>query len=212
MRLVVSCGITRRGGNNDRLSTLWREVISLAGFARPFSSRGLKRTGATMKIKVRSLAIALAIAIPIAVTVSAKSSAAPINGTSIKATARAVTTDVRYKRGGVMPTLRTGAIPAIIRTGAIPAIIRTGAIRPIILTMEPTTTDITAQLARRDRASAPLRQHPGLTRGRVCLIDKIPRAHEGWRVLVANRRRPPGDPRSSPPSTYPMDGFSYCPC
>jgi hypothetical protein len=23
-------GITRRGGNNDRLSTLWREVISLA--------------------------------------------------------------------------------------------------------------------------------------------------------------------------------------
>ena len=27
-------GITRRGGNNDRLSTLWREVISLAGVAR----------------------------------------------------------------------------------------------------------------------------------------------------------------------------------
>jgi len=24
-------GITRRGGNNDRLSTLWREVISLTG-------------------------------------------------------------------------------------------------------------------------------------------------------------------------------------
>ena len=30
-------GITRRGGNNDRLSTLWREVISLAGVARSFS-------------------------------------------------------------------------------------------------------------------------------------------------------------------------------
>jgi hypothetical protein len=27
-------GITRRCGNNDRLSTLWREVISLAGVAR----------------------------------------------------------------------------------------------------------------------------------------------------------------------------------
>ena len=30
-------GITRRGGNNDRLSTLWREVISLAGVARSSS-------------------------------------------------------------------------------------------------------------------------------------------------------------------------------
>ena len=30
-------GITRRGDNNDRLSTLWREVISLAGVARSFS-------------------------------------------------------------------------------------------------------------------------------------------------------------------------------
>jgi hypothetical protein len=30
-------GITRRGGNNDRLSILWREVISLAGVAKPFS-------------------------------------------------------------------------------------------------------------------------------------------------------------------------------
>jgi hypothetical protein len=30
-------GITRRGGNNDRLSTLWQEVISLAGVARSFS-------------------------------------------------------------------------------------------------------------------------------------------------------------------------------
>jgi hypothetical protein len=30
-------GVTRRGGNNDRLSTLWREAISLAGVARSFS-------------------------------------------------------------------------------------------------------------------------------------------------------------------------------
>jgi hypothetical protein len=33
-------GITRRGGNNDLLSTLWREVISLAGVTRSFSSGG----------------------------------------------------------------------------------------------------------------------------------------------------------------------------
>ena len=39
---IPRCGITRRGGNNDRLSTLWREVISLAGVARSFSSGGLK--------------------------------------------------------------------------------------------------------------------------------------------------------------------------
>jgi hypothetical protein len=50
-----------------------------------------------MKIQVRSLAIALAIAIPIAVAATAKSSAAPINGTSIKAAVPAVTTDVRYR-------------------------------------------------------------------------------------------------------------------
>lgn len=29
-------GVTRRGGNNDRLSRLWREVISIAGVARAF--------------------------------------------------------------------------------------------------------------------------------------------------------------------------------
>jgi hypothetical protein len=33
-------GITRLGGNNDRLSTLWREMISLAGVARSFWSGG----------------------------------------------------------------------------------------------------------------------------------------------------------------------------
>ncbi len=31
-------GVKRRGGNNDRLSTLWREAISLAGVARSFSN------------------------------------------------------------------------------------------------------------------------------------------------------------------------------
>ena len=58
-----------------------------------------------MKIQVRSLAIALAIAIPIAVAATAKSSAAPINGTSIKAAIPAVT-DVRYqvRRGHPYPS------------------------------------------------------------------------------------------------------------
>ena len=50
-----------------------------------------------MKIQVRRLAIALAIAGPLAVAATAKSSAAPINGTSIKAAVPAVTTDVRYR-------------------------------------------------------------------------------------------------------------------
>ena len=55
-----------------------------------------------MKIQVRSLAIA----VPIAVAATAKSSAAPINGTSIKATIPAVTTDVRYqvRRGHPYPS------------------------------------------------------------------------------------------------------------
>ena len=59
-----------------------------------------------MKIQVRSLAIALAIAVPIAVTATAKSSAAPINGMSIKAAVPAVTTDVRYqvRRGHPYPS------------------------------------------------------------------------------------------------------------
>ena len=50
-----------------------------------------------MNIQVRRLAIALAIAGPLAVAVTAKSSAAPINGRSIKAAVPAVTTDVRYR-------------------------------------------------------------------------------------------------------------------
>ena len=37
-------GITRRGGNNDPLSTLWREVISLAGVARSFSKASCTET------------------------------------------------------------------------------------------------------------------------------------------------------------------------
>ena len=50
-----------------------------------------------MKIQVRSLAIALAVAGPLTVAATAKSSAAPINGMSIKAAVPAVTTDVRYR-------------------------------------------------------------------------------------------------------------------
>ena len=59
-----------------------------------------------MKIQVRCLAIALAIAVPIAVSATTKSSAAPINGTSIKAAVPAVTTDVRYqvRRGHPYPS------------------------------------------------------------------------------------------------------------
>jgi hypothetical protein len=57
-----------------------------------------------MKIQVRSLAIALAIAVPIAVATTAESSAAPINGTSIKAAVPAVTTDVRYRVRRGYPT------------------------------------------------------------------------------------------------------------
>ena len=50
-----------------------------------------------MKIQVRRLAIALAMAGPLAVAATAKSSAAPVNGMSIKAAVPAVTTDVRYR-------------------------------------------------------------------------------------------------------------------
>ena len=50
-----------------------------------------------MKIQVRSLAIALAIAGPLTVAATAESSAAPINGMSIKAAIPAPTTDVRYR-------------------------------------------------------------------------------------------------------------------
>jgi len=50
-----------------------------------------------MKIQVRSIAIALAIALPMAVTATATSSAAPMNGTWIKAAVPAVTTNVRYR-------------------------------------------------------------------------------------------------------------------
>jgi hypothetical protein len=57
-----------------------------------------------MKIQVRGLAIALALAVPIAVAATANSSAAPINGMSIKAAVPAVTTDVRYRVGRGYPT------------------------------------------------------------------------------------------------------------
>ncbi|SDJ36600.1 hypothetical protein SAMN05216338_104741 [Bradyrhizobium sp. Rc2d] len=59
-----------------------------------------------MKVQIRSLAIALAIAVPLALAATAKSSAAQINGTSIKAATPAVTTDVRYqvRRGHPHPS------------------------------------------------------------------------------------------------------------
>jgi hypothetical protein len=53
-----------------------------------------------MKIQVRNLAIA----VPIAVAATVESSAASINGTSIKAAAPAVTTDVRYRVRRDYPT------------------------------------------------------------------------------------------------------------
>jgi hypothetical protein len=50
-----------------------------------------------MKTQIRSLAVALAVAVPIAVVATADSSAAPINGTSIKAGVPTGTTAVRYR-------------------------------------------------------------------------------------------------------------------
>lgn len=61
-----------------------------------------------MTIQFRSLAIALAISVPIALMTKAESSAAPSNGTSIKAAVPAVTIDVRYhvRRGRPYPWYR----------------------------------------------------------------------------------------------------------
>ena len=50
-----------------------------------------------MKTQVSRFAIAFANAVSLAVAATAKSSAAPINGMSIRAAAPAVTTDVRYR-------------------------------------------------------------------------------------------------------------------
>jgi hypothetical protein len=76
-----------------------------------------------MKIQVRGLAIALALAVPIAVAATTNSSAAPINGTSIKAAVPAVTTDVRYRVRRGYPTYNS----------YYPAYVRIGAIRPITI-------------------------------------------------------------------------------
>ena len=51
-----------------------------------------------MKIQVRRLAVALVVAGPLAMAGATKSSAAPMNGGSIKAAAPTVKTDVRYRR------------------------------------------------------------------------------------------------------------------
>lgn len=50
-----------------------------------------------MKIQARRLAVALVVAGPLAMAGAAKSSAAPMNGTSTKAAAPAATIDVRYQ-------------------------------------------------------------------------------------------------------------------
>jgi hypothetical protein len=63
---------------------------------RPERTVALTQIGDSMKIQVRRLAIALAIASPLAMIAAAESSAAPINGVSIKAAAPAVSTEVRY--------------------------------------------------------------------------------------------------------------------
>jgi hypothetical protein len=57
----------------------------------------LTRIGDSMKIQIRRLAVALVVAGPLAMAGAATSSAAPINGTSIKAAVPAVVTDVRYR-------------------------------------------------------------------------------------------------------------------
>ncbi|MHC4042898.1 hypothetical protein [Bradyrhizobium sp. 23AC] len=99
---LTALGIEQHG-NNDRLSTRWREVISIADVAKLFSLGSPTRKGATMKTQVRTLAAALAIAVPIAIVSTAESSAAPINGTSIKAAVPTGTTDVRYRRSHPFP-------------------------------------------------------------------------------------------------------------
>ena len=50
-----------------------------------------------MKIQFRRLAVALVVAGPLAMAGAATSSAAPVNGTSIKAAVPAATIDVRYR-------------------------------------------------------------------------------------------------------------------
>jgi len=75
-----------------------------------------------MKIQVRRLAIAVAIAVPLAVAATAQSSAAPINGMSIKAAVPAVTTDVRYRAYRDNPYASYSGYPPITTTTDIPTI------------------------------------------------------------------------------------------
>jgi hypothetical protein len=72
-----------------------------------------------MKIQVRRL-VALAIAGPLALTTTAKSSAAPINGISIKAPAP-VTTDVRYRARRDYPYPSDGDYPTHYSYGVYPS-------------------------------------------------------------------------------------------
>jgi hypothetical protein len=68
-----------------RRTSVWRRTIALT------------RIGDSMKIQVRRLAVALAVAGPLAMAGAAQSSAAPMNGKSIKAAAPAAMIDVRYR-------------------------------------------------------------------------------------------------------------------
>jgi len=70
-----------------------------------------------MKIQVRNLTIALAIAGPLTVAATAKSSAAPINGMSIKAAVPAPTTDVRYRANRDYPYASHWSYPTYYEYG-----------------------------------------------------------------------------------------------
>ena len=70
-----------------------------------------------MKIQVRNLAIARAIAGPLTVAATAESSAAPINGMSIKAAIPAPTTDVRYRANRDYPYASYRSYPTYYYNG-----------------------------------------------------------------------------------------------
>lgn len=74
-----------------------------------------------MKTQVRGLAAALAIAVPIAIVSTAESSAAPINGTSIKAAVPTGTTDVRYRVRRSPPYHQHWGYPAYYSSWGYPA-------------------------------------------------------------------------------------------
>jgi|ERR1700744_1664264 hypothetical protein len=74
-----------------------------------------------MNIQVRRLVVALVIAGPLALATTAKSSAAPINGMSIKASVPAVTTNVRYRARRDYPYPSEGRYPTQYSYGVYPS-------------------------------------------------------------------------------------------